>query len=102
MGEEARQRTVVVTNPQGLHARPAVLFAKRAREFESRIFVTRGIERVDAKSTLAILTLGVTQGTQLSIEAEGHDAEAALDALSELVASGFEGDNAGLQEDSGE
>jgi phosphotransferase system HPr (HPr) family protein len=83
------QRTVVVTNPQGLHARPADMFVKLASRFESKIELVKDSERVDGKSILAILTLAASEGTMLSIEATGRDAEQALDALADLVAQNF-------------
>lgn len=86
MSERILQRYVVVTNPQGLHARPADLFVRTAKKYESRIHLVKDAERVDGKSILDILTLGATQGTQLLIEAIGQDADAALDALVDLVA----------------
>lgn len=89
MSEPKSQRTVVVTNPQGLHARPADLFVKLANRFESRIELVKDSERVDGKSILSILTLAAVEGTTLSIEATGHDAEQALDALVELIAQNF-------------
>lgn len=82
-------RTVVVTNPQGLHARPADLFVKLACQYQSRIEVIKDGERVDGKSILNILTLAAVEGTQLEIVATGPDAEAALDALAELVQTNF-------------
>lgn len=82
-------RTVVVTNPQGLHARPAHEFVKLASRFKAKIELVKGNERVDGKSILALLTLAAGEGTELRIEAEGHDAEAALDALAKLVAHNF-------------
>lgn len=81
--------TVTVTNPQGLHARPADLFVKLAHQFESQITVSRGAERVDGKSILSVLTLAAVEGTDLTIEATGPDAPAALQALAKLVASNF-------------
>ena len=89
MTKQHASRTVIVVNPQGLHARPVDLFVKLANQFESRIEVIKGGERVDGKSILSVLTLAAEQGTQLSIEATGHDAEAALDALAELIEKGF-------------
>jgi phosphocarrier protein HPr len=89
MSELKSQRTVIVTNPQGLHARPADMFVKLANRFESRIEIVKDSERVDGKSILAILTLAAAEGTTLSIEATGRDAEQALDALAELVAQNF-------------
>lgn len=81
---------VVIPNAQGLHARPANVFARQASRFESRIDVIRGAERVDGKSILSILTLGAEQGTELSIEAHGPDAQEAIASLVELVERGFE------------
>ena len=83
-------RIVVVTNPQGLHARPADLFVKLASQYESTVEVIKDGERVDGKSILAILTLAAVQGTQLEIEATGPDAEAALNALAELIGRDFD------------
>lgn len=82
-------RTVVVTNPQGLHARPADLFVKTATRFASKIELVKGRERVDGKSILSLLTLAAVAGTQLLIEADGPDAEQALDALARLVEQNF-------------
>jgi phosphocarrier protein len=92
MAEVTPFRTVVVANPQGLHARPADLFVKLASQYQSTIEVIKDGERVDGKSILAILTLAAVQGTQLRIEATGPDAEAALEALAELVLRQFEDD----------
>ena len=85
-----RARTVIVANPQGLHARPANRFAKLASQFESQIEVIKDGERVDGKSVLNVLTLAATEGTQLVLEATGADADAALGALAEMVESKFE------------
>ncbi|HUY88498.1 MAG TPA: HPr family phosphocarrier protein [Pirellulales bacterium] len=89
MSETKATRTVVVTNPQGLHARPADLFVKLATRFASRVEIVKDRERVDGKSILALLTLAAAEGTKLSIEAEGPDAAEALDALAALVEHDF-------------
>jgi phosphocarrier protein HPr len=89
MSEPTVSRKVVVTNPQGLHARPADQFVKLASRFESRVELIKGSERVDGKSILSLLTLAATEGTQLSIEVTGRDAEQALEALADLVAHNF-------------
>ncbi len=89
MTHKTASRAVTVVNPQGLHARPVNLFVQLASQFESKIDVVRGDERVDGKSILSVLTLAAAQGTELSIEATGQDADAALDALADLVAKGF-------------
>lgn len=98
MGETIASRNVTVVNPQGLHARPVHLFVQLANKFEAKIDVVKGGERVDGKSILSILTLAAEQGTELTIEAAGHDAEAALAALVELVQSGFAGEDENNQE----
>jgi phosphotransferase system HPr (HPr) family protein len=89
MSETRLARTVVVTNPQGLHARPADLFVKLATRFAARVEIVKDRERVDGKSILAILTLAAAEGTKLSIEAEGPDAAEALEALAALVEHDF-------------
>lgn len=89
MSDERALKTVTVTNPQGLHARPADLIVKLANQFQSRIELLKGNERVDAKSILTILTLAAAAGTELSIEAVGPDARQAVDALAELIETNF-------------
>lgn len=101
MGDSKLSRTVTINNPQGLHARPAQLFAELAARFNARIEVIKDNQPADAKSILSILTLGATQGTSLRIDATGKDAEEALDALARLVANGFAEDTSTDQEMAG-
>jgi phosphotransferase system HPr (HPr) family protein len=82
-------REVVVTNAQGLHARPADLLAREARRWQSRIELVVDAQRVDGKSILDVLTLAAEAGTRVVIEATGPDARDALDALGHLFASRF-------------
>lgn len=82
-------RAVVIVNSEGLHARPADMLARTALRFRSQIQVQCRSERVDAKSTLNLLILGATQGTEIIIEADGDDAEEAVETLAALVAGGF-------------
>jgi phosphotransferase system HPr (HPr) family protein len=82
-------RAVVIVNPHGLHARPAERLARTAMQYKSRIEVLCRNERIDAKSILLLLTMGATKGTELIIEADGEDAEQAVDALAKLIDSGF-------------
>ncbi len=89
MTDETAVRIVVITNPQGLHARPADMFVKLAVQFQSKIEVIKDGERIDGKSILSILTLAATEGTQLRLEATGPDAHAALEALAGLISSNF-------------
>ena len=83
------KRVVVVPNKQGMHARPADMFVRRAQQFKSKVEVVRDVFRVEAKSIMNLLMLGAAQGTELTLEAEGSDAQEALDALAEVVEKGF-------------
>ena len=80
-----QSKTVVIQNPQGLHARPASLFVNLAQRFHATIEVVKEENIVDGKSILSILTLAATMGTKLTIRAEGEDAQSALDALVGLI-----------------
>lgn len=80
---------VIVTLPSGvaLHARPAANFVKTAMKFRSRLRVGANGKTADCKSILAVLAIGATGGTMLTLQAEGEDAPAALDALAACVTS---------------
>jgi phosphocarrier protein HPr len=95
------QRNVVISNPQGLHARPVELLVRLALQFESDVEVIRDDLRVDAKSILHVLTLGAGQGTELTLEARGADAEDAIEAIVRLIESDFATDETMSQESSG-
>jgi phosphocarrier protein HPr len=82
-------REVVVLNALGLHARAAARFVQTAARFAAQIRVSRGDRTVDGKSLMGVLLLAASQGSTLRIDAEGPDADAALDALATLVANGF-------------
>ena len=79
-------REVTITNSIGLHARPATFFIQKANEFKSSTWVEAGERRrVNAKSLLGVLSLGITKGTVIDIIADGADEEAAVIALADLV-----------------
>ncbi len=82
-------RSVTVANEQGLHMRPAYLFAETAARFESQIEVVKDDLRIDGKSVLSILTLGAAKGTRLELNATGPDAAEAVNTLSRLMETGF-------------
>jgi phosphotransferase system HPr (HPr) family protein len=82
-------RIVVVRNPQGLHARPADLLVREASRHRADIALEKGGCRVDCKSILSLLTLGAEFGTEMSLFAEGEDAEQAVVAIAELFENGF-------------
>ena len=69
--------------------RPAYMFAETASQFDSKIEVAKDSVKIDGKSVLSILTLGAAQGSEVSIEATGNDAQRAIDTLTNLVESGF-------------
>ena len=78
---------VLVQNQVGLHARPATFFIQKANEFKSSIWVEKAERRVNAKSLLGVLSLGIVGGVPLRILADGADEEQAVAALVELVNS---------------
>ena len=82
-------REVVVNNQVGLHARPATFFIQKANEFKSSIWVEKDERRVNAKSLLGVLSLGIVRGTSITILADGTDEREAVDALSELISANF-------------
>ncbi|RMF12921.1 MAG: HPr family phosphocarrier protein [Candidatus Dadabacteria bacterium] len=84
----AHRTTVCVTNPEGLHARPANRVAQLANRYEAQIWLVRDGIRINAKSLLGILTLACPSGTELLVEAEGPDAAEAVAAMEVLFASG--------------
>jgi phosphotransferase system HPr (HPr) family protein len=89
MTHEGVQKTVTVVNPQGFHARPAHMFMKLATQYQAQVEILKGNERINGKSILDLLTLGAGNGTTLCLRAIGDDAQAAVDALSQLIESGF-------------
>ena len=90
MSEAKVAKQVTVTNPEGVHARPADMIVKAAARFRSQITIIRGYERIDTKSILSILTIGATCGTVLTIEANGPDAEEAIECIIDLFRRNFE------------
>jgi len=101
MTQPGPEKIVVINNPQGLHARPAELFARLALQFDSDIEIIRDDYRVDAKSILNILTLGAGHGSELTLRATGSDAEEALEALAQLIDSNFAVDETLSQDSAG-
>ena len=82
-------KEVPVKNQVGLHARPATFFIQKANEFKSSVWVEKDERRVNAKSLLGVLSLGIVGGTTIRIMADGSDEEQAVDGLVKLVESGF-------------
>lgn len=82
-------KEVTVQNQVGLHARPATFFIQKANEFKSTIWVEKDERRVNAKSLLGVLSLGIVGGTTIKVIADGSDEQQAVDGLVKLVDSGF-------------
>ena len=82
-------KETTVNNQVGLHARPATFFIQKANEFKSSIWVEKDDRRVNAKSLLGVLSLGMVKGTAINLIADGPDEEAAINALVELINSEF-------------
>jgi len=82
-------KEVVINNQVGLHARPATCFIQKANEFKCSIWVEKEERRVNAKSLLGVLSLGIVKGTTINIIADGADEDEAIETLATLVASDF-------------
>ncbi|HYC24860.1 MAG TPA: HPr family phosphocarrier protein [Roseiarcus sp.] len=85
----ARARDFVIINRKGLHARATAKLVQCVDRFDAEIKVTRCGETVGGDSIMGILTLGAAVGSTITVSATGADAEAALEAIAELVASRF-------------
>ena len=83
------ERKVKVSNKLGVHARPAALFVQTANQFECDIWVRKGRQTVKGKSIMGLMMFAAGPGAQISLIAEGPDAQAALDALERLFANKF-------------
>ena len=82
-------KEVLVQNKAGLHARPATFFIQKANEYKATIWVEKEERRVNAKSPLGVLSLGIIGGTTIKIIADGADETDAVEGLAALVESGF-------------
>ena len=76
---------VVIKNPQGLHARPAAMFVQIASKYNANVVLQKGEERVNGKSIMGILTLGVEQNSKVVLEADGDDADEVVAELTQLL-----------------
>lgn len=83
------ETTVTLTNPTGLHARPAALFVQKASSFKSKVTITGNGKTGDGKSILQIMAMGLGQGSALAIKADGPDDSECIAALQTLVESNF-------------
>ena len=83
------QREVTITNNIGLHARPATFFIQKANTFKCSIWIEKDDRKVNAKSLLGVLSMGIAQGMTVTLIADGQDENTAIAALVDLVQTGF-------------
>jgi phosphocarrier protein HPr len=93
MSRRSATRMVVVTHSPGLHARPCLAIVNTVRRFQSQVKIHNGNEVADAAEILELMSLGVPQGTEVTLRAKGPDAVEALNALVRLFADNFGFDN---------
>lgn len=83
-------RDVTITNTIGLHARPATFFIQKANAYKCSVWVEKEDRKVNAKSLLGVLSLGIAQGMTIKLIADGSDENEALDGLQALIDTGFQ------------
>jgi phosphocarrier protein len=84
-----QQRDVEIVNKLGLHARPSARLTQLASGFKSDVFMSRDGRRVNAKSIMGVMMLAAAKGSTVTLETQGEDEAAAIDALAGLISSGF-------------
>lgn len=84
-----KSATVVVTNKLGLHARPSAQLTQVASSYKSEVWLTRNQRRINAKSIMGVMMLAASKGSELLLEVDGEDEDAALASLTELFSDGF-------------
>ena len=82
-------RDFTISNKLGLHARPSAQLTQAASRFQAEIHISRGSRRVNAKSIMGVMMLAAGQGSTVTVEAEGEDAEQAVQAIGQLIRDGF-------------
>ena len=83
------KRDVVITNNIGLHARPATFFIQKANSFHSSIWIEKDDRKVNAKSLLGVLSMGIAKGMTVTLIADGKDEDGAINGLVDLIQTGF-------------
>ena len=83
------KKEVTITNNIGLHARPATFFIQKANTFKSSVWIEKDERKVNAKSLLGVLSLGITQGMTIAIVADGSDEADAVNGLVDLIQNGL-------------
>lgn len=83
------RRDVTITNNIGLHARPATFFIQKANSYKSSIWIEKEDRKINAKSLLGVLSMGIAKGMTVTIVADGQDENDAISGLSDLIDTGF-------------
>lgn len=83
-------KEVKISNAIGLHARPATFFIQKANMYRSSIWVEKDDRKVNAKSLLGVLSLGIAKGMTITLTADGQDEELAIEGLTDLINTGFD------------
>ena len=83
-------KEVKISNAIGLHARPATFFIQKANMYRSSVWVEKDDRKVNAKSLLGVLSLGIAKGMTIMLVADGQDEELAIEGLTDLINNGFE------------
>jgi phosphocarrier protein HPr len=84
-----QQTKIIIHDEVGLHARPAAVFVKTAKQFTSKVTVACNAKTADAKSLIRLLALSITKDTEIEITAEGDDEQDAIAALTNLITNNF-------------
>ena len=84
------EKTIVISNRAGIHARPAALLVQTTKDFSCNIYLEKNNDRINAKSIMGIITLGAAYGTEVKVIADGEGEQAAVDAVVRLFDSKFE------------
>ena len=84
-----QQRDVEIMNKLGLHARPSARLTQLASSFKSDVFMARNGRRINAKSIMGVMMLAAAKGSTVTLETNGEDEQEAIDALTDLISSGF-------------
>ncbi len=84
-----KTRTLTVPNKLGIHARPAALIVRKASEYRSEVFISNGVDEVNAKSIMGVMTLAAAGGTKISISTDGPDEDSALEGVCAVIDTGF-------------
>lgn len=82
-------QNIIIKNKAGLHARPATFFIQKANEYKSSIWIEKEERRVNAKSLLGVLSLGIEENTEIKLIADGLDEDIAINGLTKLIESEF-------------